>query len=342
MRRGLHIAPPPKGEISPLETGSFIHYLLEQVLSRFGRGFPAAGTDEIAACARQVADEYVAQSLGRENLTARQQYLLQKIQKNTLLLLGHLQKELAQSLFFPQGFEVPIGAGSDIPPLRVSAGDGTVVEVSGTVDRVDSCQLDDREYLRVIDYKSGGKAFALEDVYSGLNMQMLIYLFALCEHSGQQPAGVLYMPASVDYTSLEREPSPKDDQLFGSTLQQKGLVLSDPAVITAMEREVAGRYIPVTAKKDGSFSQYSRTASAEEFSLIRGHIEHTLRQLADTLHRGDIAALPLRHGQFLLCDYCDYRRVCMREDDDPARSCPKIKTDKLFFERLREEETDGR
>ncbi len=342
LRRGLHIAPPPKGEISPLETGSFIHYLLEQVLSRFGRGFPAAGTDEIAACARQVADEYVAQSLGRENLTARQQYLLQKIQKNTLLLLGHLQKELAQSLFFPQGFEVPIGAGSDIPPLRVSAGDGTVVEVSGTVDRVDSCQLDDREYLRVIDYKSGGKAFALEDVYSGLNMQMLIYLFALCEHSGQQPAGVLYMPASVDYTSLEREPSPKDDQLFGSTLQQKGLVLSDPAVITAMEREVAGRYIPVTAKKDGSFSQYSRTASAEEFSLIRGHIEHTLRQLADTLHRGDIAALPLRHGQFLLCDYCDYRRVCMREDDDPARSCPKIKTDKLFFERLREEETDGR
>ncbi len=33
--------------------------------------------------------------------------------------------------------------------------------------------------LRVMDYKSGKKSFSLSDIWYGLNMQLVIYLYAL-------------------------------------------------------------------------------------------------------------------------------------------------------------------
>ena len=67
-----------------------------------------------------------------------------------------------------------------------------------------------KTYLRVIDYKSGGKDFVLSDVLSGLNMQMLIYLFAIGENGEEKygdvfPSGVLYMPAKKGSDALGRK-----------------------------------------------------------------------------------------------------------------------------------------
>ena len=41
--------------------------------------------------------------------------------------------------------------------------------------------------------------------------------------------------------------------------------------------------------------------------------------MAEQLAAGDIAALPLINENHDPCRYCDYRVVCCREDEDPAR-----------------------
>ena len=60
---------------------------------------------------------------------------------------------------------------------------------------------DGKLYLRVVDYKTGKKSFDLTEVWNGLGLQMLLYLFTLEDRGAQyygQPvegAGVLYLPA---------------------------------------------------------------------------------------------------------------------------------------------------
>ena len=38
--------------------------------------------------------------------------------------------------------------------------------------------MEGRGYLRVIDYKRGGRALKMEEVYGGLQLQLMIYLAA--------------------------------------------------------------------------------------------------------------------------------------------------------------------
>ena len=68
--------------------------------------------------------------------------------------------------------------------MELEAKGGHTVRVVGTVDRVDAMTLGETTYLRVVDYKTGGKNFALKEVYCGLDCQMLIYLFTLERNAG--------------------------------------------------------------------------------------------------------------------------------------------------------------
>ena len=64
-----------------------------------------------------------------------------------------------------------------------------------------------------MDYKTGKKSFSLSDVYYGLGMQMLLYLFALAETGRERygmetlPAGVLYVPARDEIISADSDMS---------------------------------------------------------------------------------------------------------------------------------------
>ncbi len=125
--------------------------------------------------------------------------------------LNELPKSSKVSDFTPTGFEVKIDEDGEIPPYAVPLPDGGFLKISRLcVDRVDTMRKNGKTYLRVIDYKSGGKDFVLSDVLSGLNMQMLIYLFAIGENGEEKygdvfPSGVLYMPAKKGTDALGRK-----------------------------------------------------------------------------------------------------------------------------------------
>ena len=103
-------------------------------------------------------------------------------------------------------------------------------------------EKDGEKYVRVIDYKSGAKDFRFEDLLYGINMQMLLYLFALTDnestgkYSGSVPSGVLYMPAKDVEPKLDRndEDAAKN---YNSTFRMKGTVLDNMDVIAAMEEK---------------------------------------------------------------------------------------------------------
>ena len=111
-----------------------------------------------------------------------------------------LWQELKASGFEPVEFELGFGSGEALPPIAIPNHAMNAV-LRGFVDRVDVWDNGASRYFRVVDYKTGKKDFDYCDVYNGVGLQMLLYLFALGENGEDLlgghpiPAGVQYFPA---------------------------------------------------------------------------------------------------------------------------------------------------
>ena len=325
MEYGLRAKPREPASFDAPQIGTFLHYLLENVTRDvLGQGgFAAVDNKELHRLTRQYIDQYAKQELHNfQNRTPRFRYLFNRLRTNAYAIIDQVAEELRHSDFVPMAFELGFG-GKDgtLPAVTISRPDGEL-RVGGKVDRVDGWIKDDKLYLRVVDYKSGKKKFDLANVRMGLDIQMLLYLFALQKEGAEffgkeiEPAGVLYLPARDEILPAERGISPEALQKEREkTLKRSGLLLEDPAVLQAMEHEALTEphYLPLRVGKDGNLS--GSLASAARLGKLGTYVDKLLCQISDELRSGNIDADPCCHSEEdSQCRFCDWVSACQFRD----------------------------
>ena len=334
MQYVLGAAPRKKAELAPNISGTLTHWVLENALRRQGAGFTELSAEELETLVDALVQEYIDANL--PGMTVRMQYLVQRIRRNLVGLLGFLQRDFRQSGFKPVAFELRINDRDDgtptVPPVELEAKGGHTVRVVGTVDRVDAMQLGETTYLRVVDYKTGGKNFALKEVYCGLDCQMLIYLFTLERNAGSlfpnaQAAGIEYLLADPAQESITRTEADEQDGSLLPTYPMNGLLLDNESVYRAMDTRATGEFAPISfsAKTGKPLNAKNSLADREKLDKIRAHLDTLLTAMADDLYGGKVDALPLG-GAKSPCQYCDFRAVCGHTDGQNERE-PKIPQD---------------
>ena len=303
------------------EIGTFIHYLLENVLRavRDRGGFDSVTQPELDALVQRYIREYADTKIDRySEKSARFRYLFERLQKTACAIVNNVADEMRRSDFKLMEFELSFGGReADLPAVSVEREDISL-RLVGKVDRVDGWVKDGRLYLRVVDYKTGRKSFSLSDVQYGLGIQMLLYLFAL-EREGEKhfgmpvvPSGVLYLPARDVIVSEKRDASQaKIESDIQKELRRSGLVLEDAQVLRAMEHDALEKpvYLPITLKKDGTITD--GVATAHELGRLGRYTEHLLEQIAGELARGNVDADPAyRTPQDGACRWCAYASAC--------------------------------
>ena len=188
---------------------------------------------------------------------------------------------------------------------------------TSTQRRVDGWVHDGKLYLRVVDYKTGHKEFSLSDVWHGMNLQMLLYLFTLSDGGAARygreivPAGILYVPARSPMLSADARME-ADEALAEreKKLRRSGLLLDDAALREAWEHGDDKRYIPLRLGRGGKPTG-EELADLEKLGLLDRHIRRTLRGMARELRAGSITADPYFRSQSdNACLRCDYRDAC--------------------------------
>ncbi len=314
----------PAGFDAP-EVGTFVHYVLEHVLraAQARGGVAALAEEERRSLSEQAVRSYIETQLGAlDEQTPRFRYLFGRMRQSVELIVSNVVEELEHSQFIPLSFELGFGRGEDLPPVRVEVGDLTLF-VSGFVDRVDGWEKDGRLYLRVVDYKTGRKSFSLTDVWHGLSLQMLLYLFTLQEQGETYygrpvlPAGVLYLPARDVLLPGSREmDEPSRLRAADKALRRSGLLLRDEEVLRAMEPwdEGGPRFLPVRVSRAGAISGDS-LATAEQWGILHRRLHDLLREMGQELAAGDIDADPYWKGSgHTACDFCDFAQACHFEE----------------------------
>lgn len=340
LRYGLKLNERESAGFEAPELGSFMHYVLENVAGEIskGVGFKNVTLDETNALVDKYTDLYITDKLGGfDEKSPRFVYLFDRLRPSVRRVVADMVRELSKSDFAPLDFELGLGSGGELPPVWISDGK-TELYINGIADRVDGYFHEGKLYLRIIDYKTGKKSFSLSDIWYGMGMQMLLYLFAL-EQTGAErygaeivPAGVLYVPARDTIVSANGDLTDEElDAVKAKTRRRSGLILDDGDIIAAMENSESPEYIPVNFKKDGSLSSDS-LADCEQFKALHSHVDRRLLELSENLSGGKIEASPYYRGEAdNACLYCPYVSVCrFDEKRDTRRYLSKLKSSEFW------------
>ncbi len=343
-QRGLRLSEDKKAELDPMSRGTVIHYVLENLLKKYpGKALSLLSKKEREEEVTRFLEEYLSMHMGgEEEKTSRFLFLYRQLKRVLVSVAERIAEEYLVCRFMPVDFELKMDKDGDIPPYELKLRDGGKIVIRGSVDRVDLMEDDGVSYIRVVDYKSGGKKFALSDVLQGLNMQMLIYLMNIAKNGSEKygevvPSGVLYMSAALPSESAaSRDDEKALEEKRDSVYRMNGIVLRDMKVIEGMEENMAGRFIDV---KYNSKNELTGTLIAlEEMGKLFKKMDKIIEEMAEYLHEGKVEALPSEGGNYKdICKWCSYSNVCGREKDSPVRSLARFSNDEALKELRREE-----
>lgn len=340
---GLNAQPRKTAELDPMQKGTAIHYILEKLISIYGSdALCAMEKSERDKCVYDILEEYFKEILADgADLGERFLYLYRSLGTTVCEVADRLVAEFSVSDFKPVAFELKIDRDGEVGTYDIPLADGGTLRLKGSVDRVDIAEQEGTAYVRVVDYKSGGKKFDLNEVFYGLNMQMLIYLFAIWKNGFRgykniTPAGVLYMPVNAPFVSVERDE--KQDMIESMKMKSakmNGMILDDSRVIYMMDSSGKGVIVPASIKKDGGNS--GTLISLKQMNLLMKRVERILADMAESLHRGVIRISPAAatgSGSPYkdVCKYCDYKEVCLADEDTPTREISSMKHEESLAE----------
>lgn len=329
-------------EMSAPDVGSFMH----EVMDRFSRELRDENMGwrdvERQWCIDRVSDivDDIVNKSGDSILVSskRYKYITERLKRILTRAIWLVALHIKRSGFEPVGYEMAFGVNGEFPPITIELSSGEKINLIGRIDRIDKMDTEDGTYLRIIDYKSGNKAFNLSDVYNGLSIQLLVYLDAMLsqrEDKKYLPAGVLYF--KIDDPIIKSKGEILDEEIerqIMKKLKMKGLLLADVDVIKEMDREIDGdsTIIPARINKDGSLGR-SSAANLEQFEHLRGHVKRKLGELCEDMAEGNIEISPYKKKKETPCSYCKFSSICQFDTsigDNKYRTIRDMKDDELW------------
>lgn len=315
-----------KVDFSNLEQGVIIHYLLKKILEKQSDLDMSNIKHDISNLIKIYTDKTMGKHIISNN---KNNYMFKNLIEDISRLICYITDEQSCSSFKAKEFELEISEKSKIKPLYIKLKTGEKILVSGKVDRVDFCNINNKNYIRVIDYKSGNKDFCLNDVYFGLNMQMLLYLFIIIDFYYKKnkillPAGVLYLSTKEKILFSERNSDKNLDNNLESKIKTNfktnGILIDDIDILSLMEKDLIknlkSNYLPIKLNKDLSLSKTSSVLSSVNFKSLENYIKNLLISMAKSVFDGNFLAKPIECNRYKnVCDYCEYKSVCNLGED---------------------------
>ena len=321
LKYGLKIRQKEEFNIKPIDTGSFMHEIIDEF-------FKIIQKEEIQIKNIEIDElEKIVNSIIEEKLNLNQYYILtstpkfktltNRLKKVTLKSIIYIVQSLSNSDFEVLGNEIEFGENKRYNPIILDLEDGKKVEITGKIDRVDIAKTNNDKYIRIIDYKSSIKNLDLNEVFAGIKIQLLTYLDATCKIEDMLPAGVLYFnlidPMVKSKSNMTNE---QIEEEIRKKFKMQGLILADIEIVRKMDNSLdkgASKIIPAYIDKDGNISNTkSSIITKEQFGILQKYIQKTIKEISKEILNGNIELKPYYNlkSKKTPCEYCEYKPIC--------------------------------
>ncbi len=348
-----------KREFNILSRGNAMHFIMQKVFEQYKgktEEFLKLEHRDLLKLSRDCLFEFLKLNTnGDTEDDKRTAFLFANIASSAADLLLTMQTELSVREYYPQFFEMNISKESEnkvefnaaskkeftlfSKPIAIEISDDTEVHIGGNVDRLDAMYAEKdgrpRMYLRVIDYKSSAKSFNKEAAKSGVHVQMLLYLTALCKANSDNKT-IDVFPGEISYISSKNAGTAKTRQealyLLEMNYRPEGLYINDEIIesdlkklteklISCIQTDDEEKKRKIAEKIIGSFSLgEDNSVGSDEFKKLADECIKNITEKLKKIYGGDVSAVLLDlpekdpNGNKIdapnPCKYCEFGGIC--------------------------------
>ncbi len=320
MKYGLKLFEEDEFKIRALDTGNFMHEVIDEVFTRIedkDLNIKEITKEDLY----NIISEIISKKLGMSrnyifSSTPKFIALTKRLKKVVYQSIDYIIEQLKNSKFELYGHELEFSEKSELKPMKLELEDGNNIVVTGKIDRVDVAKVDDKKYVRIIDYKSSVKDVDLNQIVAGIQIQLLTYLDEVSEQKDLESSGVLYFNLIDTIVKADKNMSDEDiKKELNKKFRMKGLVISDLDIIKMMDSRISpsnySESVPVYLDKDGNISKSkSRVLEKEQFEKLQKYTKHIIKEISKEIFSGKIDIKPFYMNKKTPCEYCEYKSIC--------------------------------
>ncbi|MBR1540931.1 MAG: exodeoxyribonuclease V subunit gamma [Clostridia bacterium] len=323
LKYGLKLREKEEFQIQSINTGTFMHEVIDHFFEKIEE-LEISVKDLTEEKIKEIVSEIIEALLNTSEFyvlssTSKFRTLTRRLKKVVLESIQYIVYTLNSSNFEIYGHEIEFGNTNQFKPIVMELEGGKRVQIEGKIDRLDIGKLDDKTYVRIIDYKSRIQSLDMKKLEAGLQIQLITYLDAVCKQENFEPAGILYsglidskLKLASGKMDLEKE---EVEAAIRKNFKMNGVVLADYQVVKMMDNHlnngVTSDIIPVGITNKGAFdSRRSKILTQEEFSGLQVKVNNIIKEISSEILDGKIDIRPYSYKDKTGCTYCEYSSIC--------------------------------
>lgn len=293
------------------------------------------GKEMVAASMEEVCMEYT-NALLYDNALNR--YTMKKMEGILQKCVSNISYQLKKGRFVPKEYEVSFQVVEDLQKLDVSLSEQDKMRLVGRIDRMDTCEKEDRVFVKIVDYKSGDKSFDLAAFYHGTQLQLVVYMNEALKraeslHPGKQAVSAAMLYYHVGDPLVEGTSRMSEEMINGKVreaLRMKGIINADGEILEALDTTKAAKSDCVTLDYDskGGLKASTNAYTGEQMQLLSDYASYSLKAMGVKIKKGEIPLNPYASGNMDSCTYCAYKEVCGFDEKIPGHQKRNLDKDK--------------
>ncbi len=320
LKYGLKLQEKKELKVKPLDTGNFMHEVIDEFFTRIqNNNVNLKNIDEEKI--EEIVDQIINELLQSSKYyifssTSKYKILSRRLKKVVLTSIKYIVYTLNNSKFNVLGNEIEFSKNSEFKPIIIDIDDNKKVELTGKIDRVDIGKLNDKEYVRIVDYKSSIKTLDFNKVIAGLQIQLITYLDDICIQKAFEPSGILYMGLIDNIVKAPKNLSDeKIEEEIKKNFKMQGVILADVEIVRMMDTTLDSGYsniIPVgISKKTGTIIESkSSVIQKEDFTNLQKQVRKIIKEISKEILKGNIEINPYYYQKNTPCERCNYKNIC--------------------------------
>lgn len=319
LQYGLKLKEREKLKIQSFNTGSFMHETIDEFFTYVKKkniNLAELEEEQILQIVSCIIDEEL--NLSKNfifKVTVKYKILVRRLKKIITKALKYIIQTIIYSDFTIEGTEVEFGKNKKYEPIIIELENGKKVEIIGKIDRIDTAVEGNKKYLRIIDYKSSAKNIDLNEVYAGLQIQLLTYTDAIIKQEDIMPAGIFYFSLLEQMINSDKKLEEENiEEMIRKNFRMKGLIIADVKIIKMNDNTLksgTSKLVPAAITSSGAINEkWTNGVKQEEFKVLQDYIYRTIKEISKEILSGNIDLKPYNKKGTTPCKYCEYKSIC--------------------------------